>query len=102
MSRFAVDSEHDHSATAWIASLLSLFYSVLSLGARYYLKSGTIALDDGAIVIAQVIAFGQFGSTFYGISQGLGKDLALLSSREQIHSANVRETKFQRSSCCGS
>jgi hypothetical protein len=101
MSRFAVDTQHDQSATAWIASLLSLFYSVLSLVARYYLKSGTFALDDGAIVIAQVLAFGQFGTTFYGISQGLGKDLALLSPKQQTHCANVRGMKIQNCDWCG-
>ena len=90
MGRFAVATEHDQSATAWIASLLSLFYSTLSLFARYYLKSGTVALDDAAIVVAQVLAFAQFGTTFYGISQGLGKDLSLLGPSQQNHSANVR------------
>ena len=94
MARFAVSTEHDQSATAWISSLLSLFYSTLSLAARYYLKSGAIARDDGAIVIAQVLAFGQFGTTFYGISHGLGKDLALLDPGEQTRSANVRRTNI--------
>lgn len=89
MARFAVSTPHDQSATAWIVSLLSLFYSTLSLAARYYLKSGTLALDDGTIVVAQILAFGQFGASFYGISQGLGKDLSLLSAEQQNRSANV-------------
>lgn len=89
MARFAVSTEHDQSAIAWISSLLSLFYTTLSLAARYYLKSGAVAIDDGAIVVAQILAFGQFGTTFYGISHGLGKDLALLNPQEQTQSANV-------------
>lgn len=93
MARCAVSTEHDQSATAWIASLLSLFYTTLSLAARYYLKSGAVAIDDAAIVVAQVLAFGQFGTTFYGISHGLGKDLALLNPQEQSRSANVGSDK---------
>jgi hypothetical protein len=91
MARFALSTERDQSATAWISSLLSLIYSTLSLAARYYLKSGALAIDDGAIVVAQVIAFGQFGATFYGIQHGLGKDLALLSPAQQTRSAKVRQ-----------
>lgn len=91
MARFALSTPTDRSATAWISSILSLVYTSLSLLARYYLKSGTVSVDDAAIVVAQILAFAQFGATFYGITQGLGKDLSLLDGSEKTHSANAFE-----------
>ena len=103
MARFAIDTAHDKSAEVWIASFLSLIYSILTLGARVYLKgwlAGTFGPDDASILIAQVLALGQFVTTMYGVHEGLAKDLSLLDKSRKDHIAKVRSRSGNTAEGC--
>lgn len=45
-NRFALSTENDRQAGLWIASILSLMYSVVILCTRLVIKWGFFAIDD--------------------------------------------------------
>ena len=71
MARFAVDTDIDHSAPAWITTLLCFSYSWLAFFARAYVKLDFLGNEDWILLAAQAVASGQFGSSAFAIQKGI-------------------------------
>lgn len=87
MARFAIDTDTDHSAPAWIATLLCFSYSWLAFFARAYVKFDFLGYEDWILFAAQAIASGQFGSSVFAIQKGIA------SRSTDIVAAEVSESR---------
>lgn len=79
-SRFAVSTTDNRQAGLWIASLLSLMYSIVILCARLVVKWGNLGLDDIALAGAYVLSLAHWTITYTALSDGLGKAPELLDN----------------------
>ncbi|KAK3723948.1 hypothetical protein LTR37_001432 [Vermiconidia calcicola] len=79
-SRFAVSTTDNRQAGLWIASLLSLIYSIVILCARLVVKWGNLGLDDIALAGAYVLSLAHWTITYTALSDGLGKAPGLLDN----------------------
>jgi len=89
MARFAVDTATEHSASIWIATLLSLCYSSLTFALRLWVKYGTLGTDDGMLGVAYILSYGQQASTMLGVVRGLGSEGTALDAPNQTRSGQV-------------
>ena len=89
MGRFAVDLDGDHSATLWIATLLSAVYTTCSLVVRICIKRTSFGLDDVVFLVAQMFAYGEFIAIMVGIASGLGRSLELLEGAQEAEVMRV-------------
>jgi hypothetical protein len=69
---FAQITSTDRAGVVWVASILSLLYSLSTLVARFFVKYHTLGYDDWLILAATVVAFGQYIAVFVSLTQGLG------------------------------
>lgn len=90
MARFAVDHANDRSASTWIAVLLSLTYSTLTLAVRVAVKVNLLGLDDASIAVAYLLSYSQQATMIYDLLNGFGHDLSRLGHNQQIDAARVK------------
>ena len=83
MGRFALATHDDYSAYGWIAALISLTYTTLTIFLRIYLKYGTFGLEDLSIAAAQVFAYANFAANAAALTNGLGKRFSTLDLQQQ-------------------
>ena len=69
---FAAVTDDDHRGILWIAAILSLIFTLLTLSARLYVRKHMLGRDDYAVVAAVVISIAQYGTVFSGMQLGLG------------------------------
>jgi hypothetical protein len=69
---FAEITSTDRAGIVWVASILSLLYSLSTLVARFFVKYHTLGYDDWLILAATVVAFAQYIAVFVSLHQGLG------------------------------
>jgi hypothetical protein len=69
---FAEITSTDRAGVVWVASILSLLYSLSTLVARFFVKYHTLGHDDWLILAATVVAFAQYIAVFVSLHQGLG------------------------------
>jgi hypothetical protein len=69
---FAEITSTDRAGVVWVASILSLLYSLSTLVARFFVKYHTLGHDDWLILAATVVALAQYIAVFVSLSQGLG------------------------------
>lgn len=69
---FSEITTQDRAGVVWVASILSLLYSVSTLIARFFIKYHTLGFDDWSILAATVVALGQYIAVFVSLNDGLG------------------------------
>jgi hypothetical protein len=96
MARFATDDSLDQSASIWILTLLSLFYTVLTTLMRAAIKFRMLGVDDCVAVFAQLLACGNAFSVIYALVHGLARgepqDAEQRNSDGRLHYAGVSDT----------
>jgi hypothetical protein len=82
MSDFYICSQvtaTDRAGVVWVAAILSLLFSALTLATRFQIKyHTTLENDDWAILTATLMAIGQYTAVFVGLEHGVGVSSATL------------------------
>ena len=76
----------DRAGVVWVAAILSLMFTIITLATRFQIKFHTLGKDDWLIAAATVVAVGQCIAIYVGLEQGLGQSTLLLS---QSHAAQL-------------
>jgi hypothetical protein len=69
----------DRAGLVWVAAILSLMFSVLTLATRIMIKLHTLGLDDWFLVGGTLLALGQYIAIYVGLSDGVGVSTKLLA-----------------------
>lgn len=80
---FAEITSTDRAGVVWVASILSLLYSLSTLVARFFVKYHTLGYDDWLILAATVVAIAQYIAVFVSLNQGLGIS-SLIQSEDAV------------------
>ncbi|EXJ59876.1 hypothetical protein A1O7_04023 [Cladophialophora yegresii CBS 114405] len=80
--RFSQITPDDHAGSVWIASILCLIYSVLTLALRGHLRLRIYGMDDYIALAATLIQVGEVIAVMIGLNHGLGKTQLLLRPSE--------------------
>ncbi|KIW69402.1 hypothetical protein PV04_05281 [Phialophora macrospora] len=91
-SRFAQITPDDHAGSVWIASILCLIYSVLTLALRGHLRLRIYGLDDYIALVATLIQVGEVIAILVGLHHGLGKTQLLLRPGEVTRASRATFT----------
>ncbi|KAL2410375.1 hypothetical protein ABEF95_000490 [Exophiala dermatitidis] len=88
-NRFSQITPDDHAGSVWIAALLCLVYSVLTLFLRGHLRWKMYGPDDYLALVATLLQVGEVAAVIVGLQHGLGKtqDLILASELKQASRA---------------
>ncbi|KAG9829778.1 hypothetical protein KCU98_g14036, partial [Aureobasidium melanogenum] len=82
---FSPVSTNDRAGILYVATILSLIFSVLTLIVRWHIQRRTFGLDFWVIVAATVVALGQYAAIFVGLDHfALGKAVSLMSKSDQL------------------
>ncbi|KAK5057811.1 hypothetical protein LTR84_011812 [Exophiala bonariae] len=81
-NRFARVTPDNHAGSLWIASLLCLVYSIMTLALRAHLRWKMFGMDDYLAVAAVIFHVGEVAATIVGLDHGLGQSEELLSRSE--------------------
>lgn len=68
----------DRAGIVWVAAILSLMFSVLTLATRVQIKLHTLGHDDWLILGATILAVGQYAAIYTGLENGVGRSSKLL------------------------
>ncbi|KAI4814806.1 hypothetical protein E4T44_10664 [Aureobasidium sp. EXF-8845] len=83
---FSPVSADDRAGILYVATILSLIFSVITLIVRYHIQRRTFGLDFWFIFAATVVALGQYAAIFVGLDHyALGKAVSLMSRYEQLN-----------------
>lgn len=82
--RFSRITRDDHAGSLWIATLLCLVYSVMTLALRAYLRWNMYGVDDYLALVATGLHIGEAVAIMVGLDYGLGKAQELLRSNDMI------------------
>ncbi|KAK4504758.1 hypothetical protein PRZ48_002720 [Zasmidium cellare] len=82
---FSPVTSTDRAGIVWVAAILSLMFSVLTLLTRLQIKYHTLGLDDLFIFLATLVAVGQYIAIYVGLDSGVGKSSTLLSEEYAAH-----------------
>ncbi|KAF2168337.1 hypothetical protein M409DRAFT_53613 [Zasmidium cellare ATCC 36951] len=82
---FSPVTSTDRAGTVWVASILSLMFSVLTLATRLQIKYHTLGLDDLFIAAATLVAVGQYIAIYIGLDAGVGRSSTLLTEEYAAH-----------------
>ncbi|KAI5245827.1 hypothetical protein E4T43_03014 [Aureobasidium subglaciale] len=83
---FSPVSDNDRAGILYVATILSLIFSVITLIVRYHIQRRTFGLDFWIIVAATVVALGQYAAIFAGLDNyALGKAVSLMSESDQLN-----------------
>lgn len=69
----------DRAGVAWVAAILSLMFTILTLATRFQIKAHTLGRDDWLIAAATVFGLGQYIAVYVGLDKGVGRSSALLT-----------------------
>lgn len=86
---FSAVTATDRAGIVWVAAILSLMFSVLTLATRIQIKMRNLGHDDWLILGATLMAIGQYAAVYTGLEDGLGRSTELLT-RE--HAADLGKT----------
>ncbi|EXJ73242.1 uncharacterized protein A1O5_03002 [Cladophialophora psammophila CBS 110553] len=81
-NRFSPITPDDHAGSVWIATLLCLVYSVVTLALRGHLRRNMYGLDDYLALAATAAQVGEVVAVIIGLDHGLGKTQDLLRQSE--------------------
>ncbi|KAK5122800.1 hypothetical protein LTR85_003715 [Meristemomyces frigidus] len=68
----------DRAGIVWVAAILSLMFSILTLVTRFLIKFHALGLDDWCIAASTLLAIGQYIAVYLGLSDGVGISSMLL------------------------
>ncbi|KAH7126564.1 hypothetical protein B0J11DRAFT_459762, partial [Dendryphion nanum] len=88
---FSEVTENNKAGMIWVISLLGLVYSILALLTRAFIKWRLLGLEDLSLIVAQLLAFGQYGILFASLHHGLGRSSDLLDSQSRIMTAMISQ-----------
>ena len=75
---FSAVTATDRAGLVWVAAILSLLFSVLTLATRIQIKFHKLGNDDWLIIGATVLAVGQYAAIYLGLENGVGRSTELL------------------------
>lgn len=75
---FSAVTATDRAGLVWVAAILSLLFSVLTLATRIQIKIHKLGNDDWLITAATIFAIGQYAAVYSGLDHGVGKSTELL------------------------
>ncbi|KAK4946516.1 hypothetical protein LTR10_014368 [Elasticomyces elasticus] len=81
-NRFSPITPDDHAGSIWIATILCLIYSVITLTLRGHLRWKMYGMDDYLALAATVMQVGEVAAIMVGLNHGLGKTEHLLRHGE--------------------
>ncbi|KAJ9630758.1 hypothetical protein H2203_001282 [Taxawa tesnikishii (nom. ined.)] len=82
---FAPVTATDHAGLLYVAVILSLAFSVLTLATRVHIKRRIFGSDDWLVAGATVAALAQYTALLVGLNDGsLGRAVQLLSSSQKV------------------
>ncbi|KAI4762874.1 hypothetical protein E4T52_05109 [Aureobasidium sp. EXF-3400] len=85
---FSPVSANDRAGILYVAAILSLIFSVITLIVRYHIQRRTFGLDFWFIFAATIVALGQYAAIFVGLDNyALGKAVSLMSSSDLLNAA---------------
>ena len=76
---FSPITANDWAGLVWVAAILSLMFSVITLATRFQIKLHSLGNDDWFIAAGTLIAVGQYVAIFIGLHGGVGRSTTLLS-----------------------
>ncbi|KAI4731040.1 hypothetical protein E4T49_01085 [Aureobasidium sp. EXF-10728] len=83
---FSPVSANDRAGILYVATILSLIFSVITLIVRYHIQRRTFGFDFWIILAATVVALGQYAAIFIGLDNyALGKAVSLMSKSDQLY-----------------
>lgn len=89
-NRFSPITPDDHAGSVWIAAILCLVYSVITLSLRGHLRWKMYGTDDYLVVAATVFQLGEVAAVLVGLEHGLGQTEDLLRQGELARASRVR------------
>ncbi|KAF7192961.1 hypothetical protein HII31_05692 [Pseudocercospora fuligena] len=69
----------DRAGVAWVAAILSLMFTILTLATRFQIKAHTLGRDDWLIAAATIFGLGQYIAVYVGLDKGVGRSSTLLT-----------------------
>ena len=79
----------DRAGVVWVAAILSLMFTVITLGTRFQIKWRSLGLDDWLLAASNTVALGQYITIYSGLSNGVGVSSTLL---EEQHAKSLGRT----------
>lgn len=79
---FSAVTATDRAGIVWVAAILSLMFSVITLATRVQIKLHTLGSDDWLILGATILAIGQYAAIYSGLENGVGRSTELLSKED--------------------
>ncbi|THW11834.1 hypothetical protein D6C98_02115 [Aureobasidium pullulans] len=85
---FSPVTANDRAGILYVATILSLLFSVITLLVRWHIQRRTFGLDFWIIVAATIVGLGQYAAVFVGLDNyDLGKAVSLMSESDQLNAA---------------
>lgn len=79
---FSAVTANDRAGIVWVAAILSLMFSVITLATRVQIKLHTLGNDDWLILGGTILAIGQYAAIYSGLENGLGRSTELLGKAD--------------------
>ncbi|KIV96677.1 hypothetical protein, variant [Exophiala mesophila] len=87
--RFSRITPDDHAGSLWIASLLCLVYSVITLALRGHLRWKMYGPDDYLATVATALHIGEVVAIIIGLQHGLGQTQTLLRESDIVDASKA-------------
>lgn len=97
-SGFNTTTDVDHRSWVWVASFLSLLYSLLCLAARAVSKWDFLWFDDIILAAAYISGLAHWGILFRALANGLAVSESVLSSSAIQYASRVSTHLYHRNS----
>lgn len=82
---FAPVTATDRAGVVWVAAILSLMFTVITLATRLQIKYHTLGNDDFFIAGATLVAVGQYIAIYVGLDEGVGRSSTLVTKSYARH-----------------
>ncbi|KAF2207584.1 hypothetical protein CERZMDRAFT_26694, partial [Cercospora zeae-maydis SCOH1-5] len=76
---FSPVTDTDRAGVVWVAAILSLMFTVITLATRFHIKAHALGKDDYLIGISTLVAVAQYIAIFVGLNGGVGRSSTLLT-----------------------
>ena len=71
----------DRAGVVWVAAILSLLFSAITLGTRFQIKWRSLGMDDWFLLASDIVALAQYIAIYVGLSNGVGVSSTLLEAK---------------------
>ncbi|PPJ56170.1 hypothetical protein CBER1_09098 [Cercospora berteroae] len=76
---FSPVTDTDRAGVVWVAAILSLMFTVITLATRFQIKAHALGKDDYLIGLSTLVAVAQYIAIFVGLNRGVGRSSTLLT-----------------------